>query len=426
MDSDEEVEDSEFNEDDEFEGYDELEKLSSDLEETKLNSQKRDSLMREKLNLLLKFNANAEDKYTSNGELIPGMLIDPELYRIEINKINNKILEIDELDQEVNEELAQNEIQFQTLLEEYIQKSKQGTKLTDLEIKKIKALQSVIGELRNQYSKVSKTLEPDSSLVYQFDDSGDLTNWEEIEETEMKEMKSIISRLKLHIKIPDEKYYKKKCGLSKIKQKYFYKPGDFEVYQYQIEFEKAYSSFMKQISPYLPNYITKMKITSIGEVTELSDSKSLLSQIKESAEEIKKLAIQLSESDVLEIEQLNEIKSKLKSLDKSKLIDCIQNSNIDFIDSYIQQLYNKKVPILKYQRGIITSSKEPVNFKDLLITLLINLGYSKDELVNYNKQELENILNEKYLIGPNLYFNKTFKYDTLMYDRKEILLKILR
>ena len=167
MDSDEEVEDSEFNEDDEFEGYDELEKLSSDLEETKLNSQKRDSLIREKLNLLLKFNANAEDKYTSNGELIPGMLIDPELYRIEINKINNKILEIDELDQEVNEELAQNEIQFQTLLEEYIQKSKQGTKLTDLEIKKIKALQSVIGELRNQYSKVSKTLEPDSSLVYQ-------------------------------------------------------------------------------------------------------------------------------------------------------------------------------------------------------------------------------------------------------------------
>ena len=166
MDSDEEVEDSEFNEDDEFEGYDELEKLSSDLEETKLNSQKRDSLIREKLNLLLKFNANAEDKYTSNGELIPGMLIDPELYRIEINKINNKILEIDELDQEVNEELAQNEIQFQTLLEEYIQKSKQGTKLTDLEIKKIKALQSVIGELRNQYSKVSKTLEPDSSLVY--------------------------------------------------------------------------------------------------------------------------------------------------------------------------------------------------------------------------------------------------------------------
>ena len=90
MDSDEEVEDSEINEDDEFEGYDELEKLSSDLEETKLNSQKRDSLIREKLNLLLKFNANAEDKYTSNGELIPGMLIDPELYRIEINKINRK------------------------------------------------------------------------------------------------------------------------------------------------------------------------------------------------------------------------------------------------------------------------------------------------------------------------------------------------
>jgi archaellum component FlaC len=407
---DEEYQDSE-DEEREFEGYDEFEDISNKLEEAKANIEKRNSLVKEKLKLLLRFNANAEDTFSKDGNLIPGILIDPEFYRIELSRIDSQLDKIEALEEEVSSDLAQKEIEFLTLLDRYILKSKQNIKLSAQEIETIKSLEMLINELRNQYSSVSKTLEPFES-VYSFDSE---EYWEELEKEEIKEIKSIIKRFKLNIKIPDEEDYKKKYGTSKINIKRSYKETPDQVYLYKIKFDEAYSNFINKIAPYLPNYITRMNITTLGTTTELNKKKSIISEIKEDIEELKKLPIKLSDEDLLEIDQLNEIKFKLLELDKSKLIDCIQNSNVEIDSNYIENLRNKKIALLKYQPKNI--NKEPKNIKNLLISLLISLGYSDKELESKSSQELENILNEKYSIPPSLYFNKTIKYDSLLFDK---------
>jgi hypothetical protein len=320
---------------------------------------------------------------------------------------------MDSLDEDISAELASKEIEFMDLLETYISKSKQGVKLTDKEIETINALETVINELRTQYSTVSKILEP-RSTIYDFDTP---EYWDDFEEAEMDEIKSIIKRLKLHIKIPNEEFFKKKYGLVKVQIKRSYKEQPDEEYLYKIKFDEEYSKFMNKMAPYLPAYVTTMNVTNIGTTTQLSDEKSIFVKVKEDAEEFKKLPIQLSEQDLSEIEILSEIKYKLMNLEKSELIDCIENSKIETVSSYIEDLRNKKIALLKYQPVYTTTAKEPKNINSLLSSLLVSLGYSAEELKTKSNQELENILNEKYSIPPSLYFNKKFKYDTLLLDK---------
>ena len=48
----------------------------------------------------------------------------------------------------------------------------------------------------------------------------------------MKQIKSVIKRLKLNLKIPDEEAYKKKYGLAKVDVKRSYKETPDQVYLY--------------------------------------------------------------------------------------------------------------------------------------------------------------------------------------------------
>lgn len=164
--------------------------------------------------------------------------------------------------------------------------------------------------------------------------------------------------------------------------------------------------------PYLPIYETKINPTSIGTVTELISSEPLFFKVKEEIAEAGKSSIKLSSDDIIDIEKFKKLQNKLMLLEKSELIDCIQNSNVKIPKSYIDELRNKKIKIVKYEQNVPSTSREPGNLKHLLISVLQSLG--ERNLTKMNTDQLEELLNTKYFIPPSLYFKKTFKQDTII------------
>lgn len=373
--SDQEYEDSEPDFDAEQEGYDEFENILNDSSE---NNNMRNGLLKEKLDLLLKFNLNK-----------PGQtIIDPELYRIQLNKINEQLNDLEVVTEDLTNEMIDKEIEFVDLLDKYILKSKQGIKLTPSEVEKIKALNYLIDTLKENYLSQNKPFGPEEVLAQ---------TWEEFEELEVSELKNIIKRLKLKIKVPEEKNFKSKE-----------------------QFDVAWKNFFNLMIPYLPMYETKLNPTSIGTVTELISSEPLFFKVKQEIAEAGKSDIKLTSDDIIDIEKFKKLQIKLMSLEKSELIDCIQNSNVKMPTSYIDELRNKKIKVVNYQENIPTTAREPGNLKNVLISFLKSLG--EKNLTNLNVPELEELLNTKYSIPPSLYFKKTFKQDTIIEGYRPITL----
>jgi hypothetical protein len=117
MDSDQEYEDSDPDFDEEQEGYDEFETMLNDSSE---NNNIRNGLLKEKMELLLRFNLNKPGNY----------ILDPELYRSNLNEINERLNEVEVVTEDLTNELVDKEIEFVDLLDKYILKSKEGIKLT--------------------------------------------------------------------------------------------------------------------------------------------------------------------------------------------------------------------------------------------------------------------------------------------------------
>jgi hypothetical protein len=351
-----------------------------DLEEIASFNENRNYLLKEKMDLLLKFNLNR-----------PGQIVmDPEVFRMELNKINEELNNIEIAEDQLTSEIIDKEIEFVDLLEQYSSKSKKGEKLTPDEVQKVKALNYLIDTLREAYRSENKPFEPE--------EISHLRTWEELEQEELKMIRNVIKRFNLKIKIPDQKNF-----------------GSKE------EFDRAWNIFFNKISIYLPSYEVSINPTRIGEVSELvSKELDILTRVKEELKEVDKLKVRLNADELLSIEILKNIKSRLMQLDKSKLIDCIEASNVKMPANYINDLRNKKVKVIKYEQNIPTSSRQPGNIKNLLISILESLG--ERNLNRLSIQELENLLNLKYSIPPSLYFNKTYKYETLIEGTNPITL----
>jgi len=351
-----------------------------DLEEIASFNENRNYLLKEKMDLLLKFNLNR-----------PGQIVmDPEVFRMELNKINEELNNIEIAEDQLTSEIIDKEIEFVDLLEQYSSKSKKGEKLTPDEVEKVKALNYLIDTLREAYRSENKPFEPE--------EISHLRTWEELEQEELKMIRNVIKRFNLKIKIPDQKNF-----------------GSKE------EFDRAWNIFFNKISIYLPSYEVSINPTRIGEVSELvSKELDILTRVKEELKEVDKLKVRLNADELLSIEILKNIKSRLMQLDKSKLIDCIEASNVKMPANYINDLRNKKVKVIKYEQNIPTSSRQPGNIKNLLISILESLG--ERNLNRLSIQELENLLNLKYSIPPSLYFNKTYKYETLIEGTNPITL----
>uniref|UniRef100_A0A6C0I9S7 Uncharacterized protein n=1 Tax=viral metagenome TaxID=1070528 RepID=A0A6C0I9S7_9ZZZZ len=296
------------------------------------------------------------DKYYLILELNGGK-IDPELFKMELSKIN-KSLESTE-----NIEITNEEIEFSALLDESSKKVDPET------LNKLKKAYNTI------YNSQTESV-PEKSTA----DNDILDILEYYQDLELNELKNLIKRLKLKLRIPSKSDPK---------------------------FEEKWKIFWELIIPYLPSYKTKLNITKPGIST--YEVKSVYTYIKEDLKNAKNDNI-LNEKDKAQIKELESIKNNLLSMEKSNLIDCIVKGKDNYIqvDNYIDKLFNKKIHILKFYHIPVTTTKEPRDIKDQLTSILIGLEYPKEKLPS-NINDLEKILIEKYSIPPSMYYNKTFE-----------------
>ena len=101
MDSDQEYEDSDPDFDEEQEGYDEF-LFETMLNNSSENNNIRNGLLKEKMELLLRFNLNKPGNY----------ILDPELYRSNLNEINERLNEVEIVTEDLTNELIDKEIEF--------------------------------------------------------------------------------------------------------------------------------------------------------------------------------------------------------------------------------------------------------------------------------------------------------------------------
>jgi hypothetical protein len=378
------INEDEFDEEQEREGYDEESSSTRVNKEADLLNNKN-YILSQKLVLLTKFNKG---------------LLDPDIYYNSINKLNKELNEIEAYSGNVTNTFINKEYEFNNSINEYINKLKRGIKLTDEEIATLNTLQSELNNLLEEYLQTNEKIEPEVSLTNEYDADGFLVNWEAYEQAELKEAIGVAKNLKLRIKIPKRKDYSN-----------------------EVEYSNAIDKFFKFMAPYLPTYVPKLNVTNIGVTYENIHKSSLMSQVKEDVKEVRNLGIVLSANEKNDIELLNNIKNELSNMDRSELIDCItsqdttQNST-----NYIDQLRFNKKPFLNYKPYVIKKKYSP---KELLLNLLLNLGEDvSDEL---SSQHLEAILINKYKIPPSLYYKKGLEYSVSIIkrngDEKKLLFK---
>lgn len=360
--------------------YGDLQELEDKLNENQQNILREKNLKAEKLSLLLKYNAGGV-----NGSPV---LIDEEIYRGELNRINAELLSIETLYDEINESLVQKEIEFTTLLDQYITNSKKGIKLSEGEINDIKALQTIVNGLMDQYFESLEHFEPEDSHVYDYDSQGYIENWDYHEAEEIKELTNVIKKYKLKIRIPKEEDFKNKG-----------------------EFTSAWNKFWKFVSPYIPAYETKMNVTKLGTTVNRVQTKSMLEQVNEYLEDAKKSKVKLDDADKEEIEKFNSLKKRLSDLESNELIDCIVNSKAVMAWSYIDSLRNNKTKVVKINERLFQSAKkEPTGLRKWLIDLASSLGLSVNE--DSTVEELQNIIEKKYNLPPKFYYNSRVSFNT--------------
>jgi DUF1009 family protein len=352
--------------------------------ETKLNVNQQNilreqNLKNEKLRLLLQYNASGY-----NGAPV---IIEEEVFRGELKRINNELVQIDVLYDEVNDLLAEREIEYNSLLDEYQSKLKQGTKLSPDEIEKINALKTLVNKILEQYFESLDPLEPEDPFEY--DSEGYTENWEYYEAEELKEMQNLVKRLGLKVTAPQESQFKNKN-----------------------DYITAWNKFWAFITPYIPVYRTNLNITRPGTKTEQIENKTPIESIYQGIDDLKNSKIKLSEEDVSQVKKIKEMKNSLNAMESNELIDCIFNSTAiaDGGWSYIEKLRNNKTRVLKINEKIFPMGrKEPVGLQKTLIDLLNTLGFSVTGSESVN--ELQDILETKYDLPQRLYYNNSVSFE---------------
>ena len=412
----EEYEEEEYDPNAEENGYNSETEENNNLSEEKQNRNLKDSLITQKLNLVLRFNADA---------------IDIDLYFRELKIINRKLEEIGDLDID----LAEHEYEFMELLENYISKIRETKRvftLTPEEVKKIKNLELKLNNIRLEYYKNKKDddFEPIESSIFE-------NKWKDLDESEQNKIKILAK--KMNIVFPVKENYKSFENFKNAENNFYismlqYLPGYWEYYELkeekqiitiaknnnipipkknnyntQQEYSNALKQFYKKIEPYIPGYVYKMNVTTLGSAFELLSEVSITENVKEQTEFIKRLPIQLSETELQRINNHNIVKPILNKLDKEYLIDCIQNYNT-------KKTYDVSKPVktnitgktLKINEKIVPSNFYKKLHKIIVVTPPIKL--TKNEIILKQKRELINkeILNRntrlqiKKLIEPHV------------------------
>lgn len=237
---------------------------------------------------------------------------------------------------------------------------------------------------------------------WNLDDPDDLTHFKE----QWKDYYlSVVPYVQGYLEANDLKNLSKQYKLG-LKQP---KIGNFKTKK---QYEAAWSEYYRKLIPYIPGEVSRINPTRIGEVSESIKGPKNVIEMPE------KVQVTITPEEDEEQQKLFDIKKSLKSIDKDKLIDCIQNSSsVNIGYSYINELRNNAVPVVKYQNVFVGGGKKvPANYKLLLLNLLRAL--SKKDYSNLSEKELEAVLNEKYQIPPSLYFNQNAKYKTIVRGEK--------
>jgi hypothetical protein len=407
----EESEKSSINEN---EGYNdsELDELDGFLNEQQANVKRYSELLQLKYITVIDFN---------RGDL------DADLYFYTLNKINTELEYIDYTDTETNHALIEQEIRFQTLLDEYIQKietirkvRKKQTKeyLDYFEIQRLNAINYVIKEIQQKYipqeeeevienpsidllelfqsrkedlnkiARIKNMTIPDRSLFssdsefaeaeFQFYEKiyfllpGVPTGFEQFEDKERKEMDSLAKRLK--IRIP--------------------KGGNID-------------QFYREVSQLLPGYNFVMKTTSIGHSYELLDIVSLKEKIQNDIKLLEELPIRLSTEEFQTGKNKKILSSILGKIEKNKLIDCITGSNV--------KINKKTVEPDKVQKG------KTIYLKGLMSEKIQTHSMTPEEKLNHS-----NMIQHKKLLVEMLEKYYIFEQKKVLKKNKNVPLKIER
>ena len=268
--------------------------------------------------------------------------LDPDLYFHTLNKINTEIENIDYTDAETNQALVEQEIRFQTLLDEYIRKietirkvRKKQTKdyLDYFEIARIEAIQHIIEKIQLQY--VPEDIEPidvpDINLV-------DIIQTRKIELIELAGKKGMIIPQRSSFKNDSEFQQAEFTFYEKI---YFLLPGiptGFEIFEEREQKEiislakrlkipipkNDRTQFYSEVSQLLPGYTFIMNPTKIGYSYELLNIVSLKEKIQNDIELLEQLPVRISEIELEQSQKKRILYDILGKMEKKDLIDCIK------------------------------------------------------------------------------------------------------
>jgi len=270
MDSDEEYEYSEqdFDENAEIDGYDSEEPLGELIETDKDNIERRESLLSQKMSVILRYSSNQLDR---------------DIFFKELNVIDRQLSNMDALSDAILEKFIDQELELSELLLEYSNKVKAGGKLTPEEVTKVQDTKSELSKLIEEYFSNSEEILPEDSRVIDYDEEGYTLNWQALEDREKKELESL----------------SKKYSIKKPKRNGFNSDADYL---------NAVDKYYKKLMPYIPGYLTRIDPTKIGTQRETIQNIPLMSRTKQEMME--------SDSGVRLTKQQIELSTEISELKK--------------------------------------------------------------------------------------------------------------
>ena len=341
-----------------------VENLDELIEDQKNNKIVEQQLLDEKLTNILRFNAG---------------ILDPEVYYSNLKRINYELEKIEYIDDTIDEQLIVLEADYNLMLNNFIQNIKNQRKnnprqekdfLSEQEIKTVNLLKQSIYDLQNKYNLINEEdNEPIESFAFE-------SIWKSLSLIEKNQIEKIAKLLKLEI--PQKENFKDMSKYKDAQDNFYndirqYLPGYFEYYEKKEEqeinslskkigiskpkrnqfktdsdYNIAIGNFYRDISKFLPGYVYKMNIRSVGFNYELVDDEKIISKIEKEEELLKKLPIILSEDDIKIVKNKITLNKLLNNMENDFLIDnCILNSNVKRFNSKINEDYVQRKGVSK-------------------------------------------------------------------------------
>jgi len=321
---------------------DDLDSISSEESINIEQTEKKNQLLEQKFNLIVRYNANAMDIDEFNKKL---------------KSVNQQLEEINLIDEYTNTDLVNKEYAFIELLDTYSIQIKQGALpgfLSSLQLKKFYDLyidiKTLIEELVKESINDTEPLESRS-----LDDV-----FEDLIKEETKYLSKIVSKV--------NKQFKIKITLPKRKD-----------YKTEQEFNAAYNDFYKKIGKYVngEKISQHMNVTSIGSSYDKFEA-TLKEKFLEIIKHHKELPVRISEKDIEIANKRILLKKLMMKLQESKLIECameVESNSVNLKKTDKVELSPSMIILIKkyYKNqkrnntyGIITNILRNKNIKDFV------------------------------------------------------------